>query len=339
MNPASPLQLGDRVEVVGPNIIGHADDMGDRFKIDRTWAISSGVVYSGYGHAWFPASSLCKVEELQMGDWVEVVGDPCPPYRECPEHETGMIFQIAQIDQRNREWFSAPCIPTYPASSLQKLTPDEIPHGQTIGEAMQEFSSEVEKAKDAIRDILAPLVDERLSAIEERHDKIIDCLRRLATLTHGLAQIAELHEGRFDDIDERQESIDGYITRIANVGAALERRLAFVEAFQKEQIENALDPKTLPRTDLTLDAMITDGTLEVADFRKQDSKTQRKIIRELEEDLANGRTCTEYMGEVDRIAALDYAIRSLRMPDMDNDPEFAHRAADVLEEMMEEMQK
>ena len=39
---------------------------------------------------------------------------------------------------------------------------------------------------------------------------------------------------------------------------------------------------------VTLDDMLADGTIEVHDFRKADVKTQRKIIRRLEEELIDG---------------------------------------------------
>lgn len=76
---------------------------------------------------WHNEDELRKVEEpLKVGDLVEVIGNPMPLYAECLEHEIGRIFEITQEDTKNHEWFSCQCHPTYPPTSLRKLSPEEV---------------------------------------------------------------------------------------------------------------------------------------------------------------------------------------------------------------------
>ncbi|MCK9571078.1 hypothetical protein M0R72_19170 [Candidatus Pacearchaeota archaeon] len=327
MNPASPLQLDDKVEIIGPDSYGDVSRIGNRFKISElrignNEEFDGGIMASRIGVPWYPVSSLRKVEESQIGDYVEVVGPSITGLTDT----IGKRFMIEEIDDPS--WpiglhgYSCHGVmqSIWPASSLRKLGPDEIP-------CKKEMPTEYRLKCDWCGKYLG---NAAIKGQDGEQYCSIPCStmgndhRRLSAIEKHLKEIGESHAELIGDVED--------------VG----KRLAFVEAFQRSQIENALDPKTLPRTDLTLGAMIADGTLEVADFRNKDIKTQRKIIKQMEDDLAcNGMTCAECMDEVEdiRIAALDYAIRSLRMPDMDNDPEFAHGAADVLEEMMEEMKK
>lgn len=326
------LQIGDYAKVVS------GEDVGKIFQISHIIEPYSGCQYYSDSpkYAW-AASSLRKLSdnevkehlapEFQIGDYAEVVL-PDNPF-------TGQIGQVSSIGELTIALYG---MGIWSRESVRKLTPEEVTmHTGTIGYKMQEFQAEMDKAKDALREILAPLVDERLSAIETQIAAYNGDGKSQAKIN------CDVKEGLIA-IESQQADINSWMDRFAKTGAEWEKRLALVEAFQKEQIENALGHKTLPRAELA--AMIADGTLEVSDFREKDTETQRKIIRELEDDLANGcdgMTCARCVDEVEsdgiRIAALDYAIRALRMPDMDNDPEFAHGAADVLEEMMEEMKK
>ncbi|MCK9571161.1 hypothetical protein M0R72_19585 [Candidatus Pacearchaeota archaeon] len=246
MNPASPLQLGDRVEITGPGKMGNPSQIGQNFIIEK---IKDGYYSDDHTAFWYPAGSLRKVEELRIGDWAEVIL-PDNPF-------TGKIGQVSSIGELTVALYD---MGIWSRGSLRKLAPDEIQHGEPI-KLSEEAKQKIENVIDeGIIKLLMEKTGARLSAIEERHDKIIDCLRGLATLTHGLAQIAELHEERFDDIDERQESIDSYISRIANVGAALEDRLAFVEAFQKGHVEET------PCIDDVVSKILDEPALQKGDY-------------------------------------------------------------------------
>jgi len=228
----------------------------------------------------------------------------------------------------------------------------------------------------------------RMDAAEKRMDSFLQdyrehkdfCLRlhdRISTIESKIKQ--------FDgEIGSLWGDIGNLIIEIGDVEARAKcrekdigERIAFLENWQMEhdlerssrfrtKIENIYDQaKTSPRSvaeiaentcaevasgHVTLDDMLADGTIEVHDFRKADVKTQRKIIRRLEEELIDGydgAICEECEDAADshvdlsiddRKEALAYAIRKLRMPDMKSDPKFAHEVADVLEGMLEEVE-
>jgi len=407
MNPTSPFQIGDHVEITGPDALAGEYQLGQKMKLTMLWESKNGSLFSDDDKPWYPASSLRKVEELHVGDyakvigpalavgvvksecgkidrvtkinpdggicvrgwyyprsslqkvdgpelkigeWVEVMGESVSG---CMKY-AGQIFQIECIsDEGNIEFQNPPDLRYFSPISLRKLTPEEITKHE-----IREFQEVIDKGTEAIRNLLAPLVDERLSAIEKRQGA---------------------QQNRMDAIEKKQE---GWHDSQVATNSKLRRRchdadqiLAFLEKWQMEhdlertsrfrtKIENIYEQaKTSPRSvaeiaetmrteaasgHATLDDMIADGTLEVHDFGKVDVKTQKKIIRQLEEELADGcaeMTCAECKPDYvdlsidDRKEALAYAIRKLRMPDMKSDPKFEHTVADVLEGMLEEVGK
>jgi hypothetical protein len=144
-----PFSIGSLVEIIGP----------DKFH-SRTFKITQSTgcgEFSAECMPWYPASSLRLVdEELKIGDWVQ--------------HDD-IVFQIADISpgepfclHRSGRTFEK----WYHPSALRKLTPEEVAmHTGTIGYQLAEWQKEMEKAENAVRKPLAPLVDERLSAIEK----------------------------------------------------------------------------------------------------------------------------------------------------------------------------
>jgi hypothetical protein len=84
------FQIGQEVENIGPDKIG-CKFGPERFIISMLWKDDQ-MYYSAEHQPWYPASSLRLVEDLQVGDWVEVIGKPMPLYAECLEHEIGRIF-------------------------------------------------------------------------------------------------------------------------------------------------------------------------------------------------------------------------------------------------------
>jgi hypothetical protein len=126
MNPASPLQLGDHVEIIGPGKMGNPSQIGQNFTIEQ---IDDGYYSDSHIAFWYPASSLRKVEELQIGDEVEVIGPTYLGY----EGMKGLKSHIwRKTDTGNFEIFGSGF---FPASSLRKLTPEEIPKIELSPEA------------------------------------------------------------------------------------------------------------------------------------------------------------------------------------------------------------
>jgi len=174
MNPQI-FHISDQVEIIGPTITGCHCFIGEKFKISS----ECNMTYSGDGFPWYPTSSLRLVEGLKVGDWVQVIG---PKWNGPEPSECGKIFRISGIIGEGNECiFSAPCFPWYKPSSLRKLAPEEIAmHTGTIGYQAQKCEGDLQKAQDAIREILAPLVDGRLSAIEKRQAELDSWMDRFA---------------------------------------------------------------------------------------------------------------------------------------------------------------
>lgn len=105
-------QIGDEVAIIAT---------GERFRIDDIWENRNGLIQ--YSHTdtphWYPASALRKIEELKVGDWVEIVGQPSGLFG----HPTGHRARIDHFNADGRPhaggWY-------YDASSLRKLAPSEI---------------------------------------------------------------------------------------------------------------------------------------------------------------------------------------------------------------------
>lgn len=169
-----PISIGSDVVVVGPTEYGNTSHIGEKFTVasmhQESSAFGGRTLFCAKGLPWYPASSLRLVEGLKIGNWVEVIG-PC-----CSVFITrGDDLEIFKIGYRlETGCYGYDCgRPSYPASSLRKLTPEEIAmHTGTIGYQAQKCNAELEKAKEALRDLLAPLVDERLSAIESRLNEL-----------------------------------------------------------------------------------------------------------------------------------------------------------------------
>lgn len=198
---------GDKVLITGPSCSGKIEEIGTVVKINR-------ITEAGYMHGvWnvYPASSLRLVEEeLKIGDLVEVIDRSVRRY---DQSERGRIFKIDQIgNYEGTKWFSASHFDCYPAKSLRKLTPEEVAmHTGTIGYKMQELQTEMEKAKEAMREILAPLVDARF----EQHDEEIK----------GIYDILATHEEVHEGMDERLSAIEKRLdSRAANLGEIREQR-------------------------------------------------------------------------------------------------------------------
>ena len=228
------FHIGDEVLIIGPTITGCKLHTGERFTIEQV----DHDKYSGYGLPYYPASSLqlvnkkplspmqitynykpddcehgtiqvscpCgrKVEidpklddELKIGDFVEVIGSS-----NCGHIDhAGHVFQITEMPDIFT-WTKLPCYSTeceypYPATSLRKLTPEEIK--QHMAPTKEDLDQIGEKFK----------MDRRLSAIEKRQEEARKYSDDLYSITETLAE------------------------RIY----ALQKRVEFVEKFQREQAE------------------------------------------------------------------------------------------------------
>lgn len=178
------LKIGDWVKVIGPSIFDNRSQNGRIFQIQHI--NKDGEISLDDGDWLFRPASLRKLtpeeiqqhinSELKVGDYVLVV---------LPGTDlSDTVHKIRRIEDETREAFTIQLddLSWWRPKSLQKLlTPEEIQqHTGTIGYATQKCQEDIEKATKALRDILAPLVDERLSAIEKRQDKIDHWMDRFA---------------------------------------------------------------------------------------------------------------------------------------------------------------
>ena len=205
--PASSLRLvpkfkkGDLVEIIGPSPDGTTREIGERFTITQTYDDFSWMVgdykdcYSAAGKHPYKAISLRLVEELEIGDFVEVILNDAP--------YTGRIGKVSDVGE---EWIALYNMGAWRRSSLRKLTPEEVVfHTGTIGYKMRECSEEIEKATEAMRDLLAPLVDERLAAIEKRLDVQEDAIIEMDLRLDVDAEAIKVLEGERPEVIYREQ--------------------------------------------------------------------------------------------------------------------------------------
>lgn len=104
-------------------------------------------------------------QAFQIDDEVEIIGLP----KMGSNSHIGESFKISQMWKETEIFYSNEKMPWYPASSLRKLTPEEVAmHTGTIGYQTQKCNEELQKAKESLWEILASLVDERLADIGKR---------------------------------------------------------------------------------------------------------------------------------------------------------------------------
>ena len=211
------FNLGDEVETTN----------GTRFKISQIWKRTDGsFAYSDPNRRWFHADDLRLVpDELKIGDWVKVIG----PDVALNDYYRGRRFRISQTPCQMSDMFSCEFYPNYfPAKSLRKLTPDEI------------------------ADCTAP----NLELSQEMKVKIgmtfLKHLDQIGELQDRLKQHDEEIKGIYDILENHEEIHEGMDERLSTI----EKRLAFVEKFQRDQ------------SDLVGRA-IRDGVAEILDFRRK----------------------------------------------------------------------
>ena len=178
-----PLSIDDEVEIIGVRCDGQAERMGERFRISQYHADQNGERCSAIGFPWYPASSLRLVEELKIGDWVQVIGQSLFCNR---QHENEM-FQIKHINNDGEISYNHGEL-LYPAKSLRKLAPEEIERhlakdlpGTSVEGTIMDRLSAIEKRLDAQKDAIIEMglrldVDgEAIKVLEGERPEVIDC--------------------------------------------------------------------------------------------------------------------------------------------------------------------
>ena len=170
-----PLSIGSQVIITGPSLSGATHRMGDNFVIDEIVERPDGKSYTCDKFGRYPASSLRLVEELEIGDRVEVIG----PAASCGyDQDLGKIFQITE---KSGEMFCTLGYAWYFPESLRKLTPEEIQlHHEPTGWPQIEWVRKTDK---------------RLSAIEKRLDVNADTFALMRQELTGMQKSIAVLEG------------------------------------------------------------------------------------------------------------------------------------------------
>lgn len=208
--PASSLRLapqftiGNLVEVVRASNYDSRHLVGEKFTIDDI----EGDRYTAVGYPWIRADCLRLVEELKIGDWVEVIG----PDGALNDYYRGRKFRISQTPRQASDMFSCEFYPNYfPTKSLRKLT---------LAEALCHITKRPSEYIDAS-------LEGRISAIEkqlkEQQKKISQFDGEISHLM-GSIQECLMESG---DVEARARCRE----------MAIEKRLDFVEKFQRGQEE------------------------------------------------------------------------------------------------------
>lgn len=163
------FQLDDEVEVIGTET---------RFKISQIQKNPNGeIVYSAVGEPYYPASSLRLVEELHVGDWVEVVKDTFS----CTENDIGKIMRVCSEPNPTDGGIELDSGMWHHPEGLRKLAPDEIAkHLAPTKDELDQIESQF-KLDRRLSDIEKQLVlfsknvNSRLDALEGERPEICDC--------------------------------------------------------------------------------------------------------------------------------------------------------------------
>jgi len=142
--------------------------------------------------------------ELKIEDIVLITG---PDIHGNPEH-AGERFTINKQDVwAGPIWFSGEGFAWYPASSLRKISKQP----KTIADALQACSAEIGAAQEAVRTLLAPLVDKRLEGIEKAMSYQNDANDRLRKRCHDLEEDSNNVWQILEDVGLWSDDIDGKI--------------------------------------------------------------------------------------------------------------------------------
>jgi hypothetical protein len=159
------MKKGDRVKITGPACYGDGSHIGEEFEIDQVDLSRCGpALYTGEGLAWYPASSLELMDELKIGDEVEIIGPSVGGFRCC----VGETFKIERekdgcYDSKNHVF--------YPASSLRKISKPEYENPLKDRVAIEKDIDAHRQSHEKWRDRTIA-IEQRLSEQKAANDKL-----------------------------------------------------------------------------------------------------------------------------------------------------------------------
>jgi hypothetical protein len=154
------------------------------------------------------------VKELKVGDWVEVIGQPCG----LEKKPIGAKLRISEITLDGNYGTSAWI---YPASSLRNLAPSEIP-----GQSIPESAAKARLAANALRDFYSRGMDSRLEEIGSALAQLLKSIEKVKSeknkLEEALQDHARVNCERFHEIGKRLsflESLSKENAELTDIGA------------------------------------------------------------------------------------------------------------------------
>lgn len=213
-----PFSIGQRVNIAGsPRYESPQEWHPKSFVIGQVEVIDGETVYSVIGMPWYPASSLRLVEELKIGDWVEVILNDTP--------YTGRIGKVSDVGE---EWIALYNMGAWRRSSLRKRTPEEIQQHQTA--QMLPKPTELQELRRRVHDLEMSLdgftngpEPEYVPGISHVKDPI---RKRLSAIG-----------SRLDELGSSHSELMGDVEALAENAGAIEKRLTSIEKRQREQHE------------------------------------------------------------------------------------------------------
>lgn len=198
MNDKTGFQIGDTVYIVGPTKGGNLSHLSERFMIEQ----QMGQYYSKNGFPWYPDSSLLLTQDdLKIGDIVEVIG---PSYYSGSDRDD--VFRIDRIVS-DKFYVGRRTYP-YPASSLRKITTDEVRQPISIPKRVQPPN----------------MIEERLNWLQEQIDREKKVLR---------------------DVEDSQLNYRKRLSNVEHIVSIIEKTMQAYGKIQCEDILEYFDPKTI----------------------------------------------------------------------------------------------
>jgi len=239
-----PLSIGSLVDVTGPDCNGDTSAMNCRIKVTQKW--ESRNWYSARGYQWYPASSLRLVEELKIGDWVEVVG----PTRTGGNHDIGGLFRISaktlsgEYEGAN-DW-SGKNFGWYPTKNLRKLTPEEVK--RHTSENIRDITATLKLDTSEFGEAMKKVESYESPATKELRRRIHDLEMSLNGFTNGpgpeyvpgISYVKHPVRDRLDAIESRLDNIGSShaelmtdVEALAERAGAMQKSIDILEGIQR----------------------------------------------------------------------------------------------------------
>lgn len=220
------FRIGDQVEIIGPSVSGQTNDIGHKFTI---WQMHDGGKFYTNGQEYnYPASSLRLVEELKIGDLVRVSG-------------SSGTYTIVNFDQIGNAVLASDHTKFMKnINDLRKLSPEEmqpikvIPTAEDNAKRLDAHREEMDAANERLS-----VIEKKLKQLDGENDKLIGDYREGLIREDDQDKRLAAIEKRQNEAREYSDNLYKITEKLAERIYDLQKRLEFVEAFQKDEATHA----------------------------------------------------------------------------------------------------